>query len=85
MALERASWILGIDVGKEKLSCALLSKDGTFRCRFDVDASLDGFQMMLESVKKVFADEGYFGKPNREFLAINKIEGGIMYPEGHKT
>jgi len=24
MALERASWILGIDVGKEKLSCALL-------------------------------------------------------------
>ncbi len=24
MALKRASWILGIDVGKEKLSCALL-------------------------------------------------------------
>ena len=35
MALERASWILGIDVGKEKLSCALLLKDETFRCRFD--------------------------------------------------
>ena len=30
MALERASWILGIDVGKEKLSCALLLKDETF-------------------------------------------------------
>ena len=27
MALERASWILGIDVGKEKLSCALLLKE----------------------------------------------------------
>jgi IS5 family transposase len=31
-----------------------------------------------EPVKKVFADKGYFGKPNREFLAINKIEDGIM-------
>ena len=31
-----------------------------------------------EPVKKVFADKGYFGKPNREFLALNKIEDGIM-------
>ena len=31
-----------------------------------------------EPIKKVFADKGYFGKPNREFLAINKIEDGIM-------
>jgi IS5 family transposase len=37
-----------------------------------------------EPVKKVFADKGYFGKPNREFLSINKIEDGIMYPKGHK-
>jgi len=31
-----------------------------------------------EPIKKVFADKGYFGKPNREFLSINKIEDGIM-------
>jgi len=31
-----------------------------------------------EPIKKVYADKGYFGKPNREFLALNKIEDGIM-------
>lgn len=31
-----------------------------------------------EPIKKVFADKGYIGKPNREFLAMNKIEDGIM-------
>ena len=31
-----------------------------------------------EPIKKVFADKGYFGKPNREFLVMNKIEDGIM-------
>lgn len=34
MVLERASWVLGIDVGKEELFCALLSKDETFRCPY---------------------------------------------------
>jgi len=31
-----------------------------------------------EPVKKVFADKGYFGKPNRDFLSMNKIEDAIM-------
>jgi IS5 family transposase len=31
-----------------------------------------------ESIKKVYADKGYFGKPNREFLSLNKIADGIM-------
>jgi IS5 family transposase len=31
-----------------------------------------------EPIKKVYADKGYFGKPNREFLALNKIADGIM-------
>ena len=31
-----------------------------------------------EPIKKVFADKGYFGKPNREFLRMNNIEDGIM-------
>jgi IS5 family transposase len=26
----------------------------------------------------VFADKGYFGKPNREFLSLDKVEDGIM-------
>lgn len=34
-------------------------------------------------IKKVFADKGYFGKPNREFLSLNKIED-VMDPKGHK-
>ena len=29
-------------------------------------------------IKKVYADKGYAGKPNRDFLALNKIEDGIM-------
>jgi IS5 family transposase len=31
-----------------------------------------------EPIKKVYADKGYFGKPNREFLSMNNIEDGIM-------
>jgi len=31
-----------------------------------------------QSIKKVFADKGYAGKPNRNFLAENKIADGIM-------
>jgi IS5 family transposase len=31
-----------------------------------------------EPIKKVYADKGYFGKPNREFLSLNKIADGIM-------
>ena len=29
-------------------------------------------------IKKVFADKGYFGEKNREFLSLNKIQDGIM-------
>ena len=31
-----------------------------------------------EPIKKVYADKGYFGEPNRGFLALNKIKDGIM-------
>jgi transposase, IS5 family len=31
-----------------------------------------------DPVKKVYADKGYYGKPNREFLAMNGIADGIM-------
>jgi len=31
-----------------------------------------------EPVKKIYADKGYFGQPNRVFLNLNDIEDGIM-------
>jgi IS5 family transposase len=31
-----------------------------------------------ESIKKVYADKGYYGEPNRSFLHLNEIEDGIM-------
>ena len=31
-----------------------------------------------QPLKKVYADKGYFGKPNREFLSMNNIADGIM-------
>jgi IS5 family transposase len=31
-----------------------------------------------EPIKKVYADKGYYGEPNRLFLHLNEIEDGIM-------
>ena len=31
-----------------------------------------------QPIAKVFADKGYAGKPNRDFLALNEIADGIM-------
>jgi IS5 family transposase len=31
-----------------------------------------------ESIGKIYADKGYYGKPNRIFLNLNNIEDGIM-------
>ena len=31
-----------------------------------------------EPIKKVYADKGYFGQPNRGFLHLNEIKDGIM-------
>ncbi len=31
-----------------------------------------------QPIEKVFADKGYFGKPNRDFLSLNNIKDGIM-------
>jgi IS5 family transposase len=31
-----------------------------------------------QPIKKVYADKGYAGKPNRDFLDLNNIEDGIM-------
>ena len=34
-----------------------------------------------QSIEKVYADKGYAGKPNRDFLALNNIHDGIMRKE----
>ena len=31
-----------------------------------------------QPLKKVYADKGYYGEPNRDFLSLNHIEDGIM-------
>ena len=31
-----------------------------------------------EPIKKIYADKGYYGAPNRSFLNLNEIEDGIM-------
>jgi IS5 family transposase len=31
-----------------------------------------------QKIKKVYADKGYAGNPNRDFLALNQIDDGIM-------
>ena len=31
-----------------------------------------------QKIKKVYADKGYAGEPNRDFLSLNKIDDGIM-------
>jgi transposase, IS5 family len=38
-----------------------------------------------EPVKKVYADKGYYGKPNSGFLHINHIEDGIMRKDTKST
>jgi transposase, IS5 family len=34
-----------------------------------------------QSIEKVNADKGHAGKPNRDFLALNNIDDGIMRKE----
>ena len=38
-----------------------------------------------EPIRKVYADKGYSGKPNRQFLALNKIDDGIMRKDTRST
>jgi transposase len=49
--LSKASSVVGIDIGKENLSCALMDIKETMKCRFSVEASLAGYQAMLARVR----------------------------------
>ncbi|RPH48111.1 MAG: hypothetical protein EHM85_18060, partial [Desulfobacteraceae bacterium] len=50
--LDKASWVIGIDIGKENLSCALMDINKTLVCRFEAEGSLDGYQDILDRVKR---------------------------------
>ena len=34
-----------------------------------------------DAIKKVYADKGYYGEPNRSFLHLNEIEDGLRLVE----
>jgi len=34
-----------------------------------------------EPIKKIYGDKGYYGEPNRSFLALNDIEDGFRLVE----
>jgi IS5 family transposase len=38
-----------------------------------------------EPIKKVYADKGYYGEPNRSFLHLNHIEDGVMRKDTKST
>ena len=38
-----------------------------------------------EPIKKVYADKGYYGEPNRSFLHMNHIEDGVMRKDTRST
>ncbi|MGO9214820.1 MAG: IS110 family transposase [Syntrophales bacterium] len=50
--LDKASWVIGIDIGKEKLSCALMDINKTLICRFEIEGSLAGYNDLLNRVKR---------------------------------
>lgn len=56
--LNKASRVVGIDIGKEKLSCALMDRYEAVMCRFSVEASLSGYKAMLDRVKTATRGRG---------------------------
>ena len=49
--MKNVTWIVGIDIGKEKLSCALMDANKVLVCRFVVAGSLRGYNELLTRVK----------------------------------
>ena len=50
--LDNISWVVGIDIGKEKLSCALMKINKALICRFDIEGSLSGYNGLMDRVKR---------------------------------
>jgi transposase len=56
--LNKASWIVGIDIGKIKLSCVLMKKDQTVLYRFNAKSSMSGYKKILDQVKEKIKGRG---------------------------
>jgi transposase len=52
IVLNKAAWVVGIDIGQKRLSCVLMNKAQTVLCRFNTEASLNGYEKILEQVKE---------------------------------
>lgn len=50
-ALSKATWVVGIDIGKKNLSCALMNKAQTVQYQF-TEASFSGHKKLLERIKE---------------------------------
>lgn len=56
--MKNVSWVVGIDIGKENLSCALMNINKELMCRFEVAVSFEGYNELLERVKKETSGRG---------------------------
>ena len=81
VVLNKASRVVGIDIGKEKLSCVLMDVNETIMCRFTVEASLSGYKDMLD----FRFIEALLGRRSRRFFRGAEIPDGpfrllLTYP-----
>lgn len=88
--LDKATWVIGIDIGKENLSCALMNINKTLVCRFEAEGSLDGYRDILDRVKQetrgngkaVFAMEptGHYWMVLGQFLEDHNQSYVLIHP-----
>lgn len=88
--LAKANWVVGIDIGKKKISCALMKKDQTVLCRFNTKASIDGYKKILDLVKEktkgrgkvVYAMEptGHYWMALGQFFEDHNQQYVLMHP-----
>ena len=50
--LSKATWVVGIDIGKKKLCCVIMNKSRTIQHRFKVEASFSGYKEILNRTKE---------------------------------
>jgi transposase len=88
--MENVSWVVGIDIGKKKISCALMDTNKVLICRFDVAGSLTGYHELLDQVnreargngKVVFAMEptGHYWMVLGQFLEDHNRSYVLIHP-----
>jgi transposase len=58
VVLNKASRVVGIDIGKQELSCVMMDVNETIVCRFTVEGTLSGYKAMLDRVKLAMRGRG---------------------------